>query len=59
MKKKDNVAVSVLVCVYNHEKYLKECLTSIVNQKTSFKIEILVHDDCSTDKSKSIIPKKI
>ena len=49
------VKVSVLVAVYNQEKYLKECLDSIVNQKTNFKYEILVHDDCSTDNSKKII----
>ena len=41
--------------VYNHEKYLEECLNSLVNQKTNFQYEILVHDDCSTDNSKRII----
>ena len=47
--------VSVLCMVYNHEKYLKECLNSLVNQKTEFDYEILIHDDCSTDNSKIII----
>ena len=55
--KKSDIAVSVLVMVYNHEKYLDECLNSIVKQKTNFKYEILVHDDCSTDNSKKIIEK--
>lgn len=41
--------------VYNQEKYLKRCLDGFVNQKTNFPFEIVVHDDCSTDKSKSII----
>ena len=54
MKSKD-IMVSILCNVYNHEKYLEECLSSLVNQKTTFKYEILVHDDCSTDTSKSII----
>ena len=53
----DKIMVSVLIMVYNHEKYLEECLNSIVNQKTNFKYEILVHDDCSTDNSKKIIEK--
>lgn len=55
MKNNDEVMVSILVAVYNHEKYLDECLNSIVNQKTNFKYEVLVHDDCSTDNSKTII----
>lgn len=44
---------SVIVCVYNGEKYLKECLDSIVNQ--SFKnIEIIIVDDGSTDRTGEI-----
>ena len=54
---KNNVGVSILCSVYNHEKYLEECLNSLVNQKTNFKYEILVHDDCSADNSKKIIAK--
>lgn len=46
--------VSVIVTVYNTEKYLKECLTSIKNQ-THENIEVLIIDDGSTDKSPSII----
>ena len=57
MYTKNNILVSVLVTVYNHEKYLEECLSSLVGQKTNFKYEILVHDDCSTDNSKKIIEK--
>ena len=52
---KKMIGVSILCNVYNHEKYLRECLESLVNQKTNFKYEILVHDDCSTDNSKKII----
>ncbi len=55
MKKNDDVKVSVLCLVYNHEKYLRQCLNSMLNQKTSFKYEIIIHDDCSTDNSKKII----
>ncbi len=57
MAKDKTVGVSILCAVYNHEKYLNECLNSLVNQKTNFKYEILVHDDCSTDNSKKIIDK--
>ena len=53
---KDNdVLVSVCCTVYNHEKYLRNCLESIVMQKTNFEFEVLVHDDASTDCSADII----
>lgn len=46
--------ISVIVPVYNVEKYLAACLNSIVNQ--SFKeIEILIVNDGSTDSSQAII----
>ncbi len=42
--------ISVIVPIYNTEKYLSECLESIVNQ--SYKnLEIILIDDGSTDKS--------
>lgn len=51
----ENVAVSVLVFCYNHEKYLKQCIESILKQKTEFDFEIIIHDDCSNDNSLQII----
>lgn len=47
--------VSILCLVYNHGPYLRQCLDSIVTQKTIFKFEAFVHDDASTDDSASII----
>ena len=40
--------VSVILPVYNVEKYLKQCMDSIVNQ-TLKDIEIICVDDGSTD----------
>lgn len=51
----DKVKVSVSCCVFNHERYLRKCLESLVSQKTNFRYEVLVHDDASTDKSAEII----
>lgn len=48
--------VSVIVPVYNVEKYLSKCLLSLVNQ-TLQEIEILVINDGSKDSSQQIIDK--
>ena len=49
------IKVSVLLAVYNHEKYLRRSIESILKQKTDFKYELLIHDDASTDGSIDII----
>lgn len=50
----DKVKVSVIVPVYNSEKYLEECLNSLLNQTLS-EIEIICVDDGSTDSSPEIL----
>lgn len=45
--------VSVLVAVYNTEKYLRRCLDSIVNQIYG-ELQVVIVDDGSTDNSLSI-----
>lgn len=52
---KNEIMVSICMATYNHEKYIRQALDSIVNQKTNFKFELLVHDDASTDKTPGII----
>lgn len=49
------IKVSVLMQVYNHEKYIRQALDSVVGQRTSFRFEVLVGEDCSTDATRSII----
>lgn len=49
-----NPKVSVIVSVYNTEKYLFKCLMSLI-QQTLREIEIIIVDDGSTDSSPSII----
>lgn len=48
-------SVAIRCLVYNQEKYLRDCLDSIVMQQTSFPYFAVVHDDCSTDSSQKII----
>ena len=44
---------SVIIPVFNAEKYLKKCIRSVLNQKND-KTEIILVDDCSTDSSLKI-----
>lgn len=55
MNQLNEIKVSVCVVVYNQEKYIAECLESLVTQRTNFNFEIIVSDDCSTDTSRKII----
>ena len=53
----DEIDVSVIVPIYNVEKYLDECLDSIENQTKTDGVEIICIDDGSTDKSSEILKK--
>lgn len=48
------IKISIIIPVYNTEKYLKKCLDSIINQ-TLKSLEIICIDDCSTDNSLNIL----
>lgn len=47
--------VSVSVAVYNHKKFLKKCLDSILCQETDFEFEVIVADDCSDDGTRDLL----
>jgi len=55
--KKEIVKLSVFVVTYNQEKYIQECLDSILMQKTSFPFEVIVGDDDSSDSTRKICEK--
>ena len=40
--------LGIVIPAYNVQKYISKCLDSITNQKTSYKIQIIVIDDGST-----------
>ncbi len=41
--------VTVCVTTYNHAQWVAQALESILAQRTSFEVEVIVGDDCSTD----------
>lgn len=47
--------VSVNCLVFNHARYLRVCLDSLLMQRTNFPYEVVVHDDASTDGSSDIL----
>lgn len=49
--------LGIVIPAYNVQKYITKCLDSIINQKTSYKIQIIVIDDGSTDNTLSILLK--
>lgn len=53
-----NIKISVIIPVYNVEKYLNKCLESIIKQ-TLKEIEIIIVNDGSFDNSEEIILKYI
>ena len=56
--KNNRVNTSVIIPVYNQEKYIERCIRSLLNQKLNRgSYEIIVIDDGSTDASLKIIKK--
>ena len=50
--------VSVITPMYNCEKFISETIESVLNQ-TYTNWEMIIIDDCSTDKSKQIVKQYI
>lgn len=51
----NDILVSIHCITYNHEKYITDAIEGFLMQKTNFKLEILIHDDASTDRTADII----
>lgn len=51
----DPVMVSICCAVYNHAPYVRQAIEGFLMQKTNFRVEIIIHDDASTDGSADII----
>lgn len=49
--------VSICCLTYNHAPFIQDCLDGFLSQQVNFPIEILIHDDASTDGTDEIIRK--
>lgn len=49
--------VSIIIPVYNQYNYTIQCLQSILKSKDTTPFEIIIADDCSTDKTRTITKK--
>ena len=47
--------VSVIILTYNHENYIGQALDGVLVQKVNFPYEIIVSNDCSTDRTAEVI----
>lgn len=47
--------VSICCTTYNHARFIRQCMDGFLQQKTNFPIEVLIHDDASTDGTQDII----
>lgn len=52
-----DLTVSIVCIVFNQERYIEETIRSFLLQRTTFAIEIIIHDDVSSDASVAIIEK--
>ncbi|MBC2694057.1 MAG: glycosyltransferase [Desulfobacteraceae bacterium] len=50
-----NPLVSVKMITYNHEPYIAQAIEGVLMQKTDFPIELIIGEDCSTDRTREIV----
>ncbi len=46
--------LSVILITYNHEKYIRKALDSVLSQETDFPFEVVIGEDCSPDDTRNI-----
>jgi glycosyltransferase involved in cell wall biosynthesis len=51
----ENMKASVLIVTYNHEPYIEQSVRSVLAQRSNFDYEIIIGEDCSTDRTREIL----
>ncbi|MFC5283210.1 glycosyltransferase family 2 protein [Pedobacter alpinus] len=59
MVEKTNPMVSVCMITYNHEKFIQEAIEGVLMQETTFDFELIIANDCSTDRTHDVIEELI
>ncbi|RRO24652.1 glycosyltransferase [Flavobacteriaceae bacterium 14752] len=49
--------VSVIMITYRHEKFIEQAIIGILNQQCEFEVELIIADDCSPDRTYTIVEK--
>lgn len=52
---KCNPVVSVVMITYNHENFISQAVEGVLMQECSFDFELIIANDCSTDKTNQVI----
>lgn len=51
----EDILVSVCMITYNHELFIRNAIEGVLNQKTKFKFELIIGEDCSKDNTRNIV----
>ncbi|RTR05353.1 glycosyltransferase family 2 protein [Halomonas nitroreducens] len=55
--KSEDVVVSILCPAYQHGSFIEDAIKGFLAQRTSFRYEIIIRDDCSHDNTQEVIRK--
>jgi len=55
VQKSTDPFISIWMVTYNHAKFIKKALDSILTQDTSHSFKLIIGDDCSTDETQTIL----
>lgn len=55
LEKQQPPMVSITCITYNHERFISEAIESFLMQDTTFPVEIIIGEDCSTDDTREIV----
>lgn len=47
--------VSVLMLTYNHERFVRQAVASVLSQRTAFTVQLVIGEDCSRDNTRAVV----